>query len=150
MTKERSLVLIKPDGMIKNLHGTVLTELSKLDIKMIGLKLVNVEKELAERHYEEHRGKPFLEKLIKHLTGELHENENVIAICYQGENATTKIREVIGSTNPYKAHPTTIRGRFGRINPENDCFENVVHASDSKESGEREVSIWFNNEELIK
>ncbi|NCN86610.1 nucleoside-diphosphate kinase [archaeon] len=150
MTQEKVLVLIKPDAMIKNLYGQIMQELARLNLKMIGLKLVNVKRELAELHYEEHKGKPFVEKLIKHITGELHGNENVIAICYKGEDAITKVRTLAGKTNPYEAGNETLRGRFGRINPTNDCFENVIHASDSPESGERETSLWFNSEELIE
>ena len=85
--KERTLVLIKPDAMVKRLAGNIITDLYNLNLKMIGLKLVNVKRELAEQHYSEHKGKPFFEDLIKHITGELHNNENVIAIVYEGENS---------------------------------------------------------------
>jgi len=83
---QRTLVLIKPDAMVKKLAGNIITELYYLNLKMIGLKLVNVKKEVAEKHYEEHKGKHFYDDLIKHITGELHNNENVIAIVYEGDN----------------------------------------------------------------
>lgn len=149
MEKERTLVLIKPDAMVKCLAGTVISELYGLKLKIIGLKLVNVNKELAEEHYKEHKEKPFFEKLVKHLTGEFHNNENVIAIVYEGENAIAKIRELAGSTHPEDALPNTLRGRYGRIHTKTDCFENVIHASDSKESAEKEIKLWFKKGELL-
>lgn len=147
---EKTLVLIKPDAMVKGLAGEVISELSRTKLKMIGLKLVNVSKELAEQHYEEHKGKPFFETLIKHLTGELHNNENVIAIVYKGENAIKIIREKAGKTFPDSAEPTSIRGKYGRHNHETDCVENVIHASDSPESAKREIELWFDEDELIE
>lgn len=146
---ERTLVLIKPDAMVKQLAGNIISELYKLNLKMIGLKLVDVKRELAEQHYTEHKGKPFFEDLIKHITGELHNKENVIAIVYQGENAIEKIRKAIGKTNPDECDPTTIRGKYGKINTKTNCHETVIHASDSKESAEREIKLWFDEKELI-
>lgn len=146
---ERTLVLIKPDAMIKGLAGEVISEISRLKLKMIGLKLVNVQRELAEMHYEEHRGKPFFEKLVKHLTGGFHNNENVIAIVYEGENAIQKIRDLAGKTHPQEANPTSLRGKYGRVHTETDCFENVIHASDSETSAEKEIKLWFRDNELV-
>jgi nucleoside-diphosphate kinase len=146
---ERTLVLIKPDAMVKRLAGNIISELYNLNLKMIGLKLVNVQKELAEQHYEEHKEKPFFEKLIKHITGELHGNENVIAIVYEGENAIQKIRDAAGKTHPEQAEPITLRGKYGRHHSETDCFENVLHTSDSKKSAEKEISLWFDDNELV-
>jgi len=147
---ERTLVLIKPDGVIKGLTGQIIFELERVNLKMIGLKLVNVKKELAEKHYEEHREKPFFEKLIKHLTGEFHNNANVVAIVYEGENAVQKIRKLAGKTFPEDAEFCSIRGKYGRHNQKTDCVENVIHASDSQESAKREISLWFKEGELIE
>jgi nucleoside-diphosphate kinase len=147
---EKTLVLIKPDAMAKGLMGPVISELDSIGLKMIGLKVVNVKKDLAETHYAEHKGKPFFEKLVKHLTGELHGGANVVAMVYKGENAIKRIRETAGETNPEKAHPNSIRGKYGRINSENDCFENVIHSSDSPESAEKEISLWFRKDELLE
>ncbi len=147
---EKTLVLIKPDAMVKHLAGNIINELYKLDLKMIGLKLVNVQRELAEQHYSEHKEKPFFEKLVKHITGELHNQENVIAIVYKGENAIQKVRELAGKTNPEEAEFNTIRGKYGRLNSKTDCFENVIHASDSPKSAEKEISLWFDEDELIE
>jgi len=150
MNMERCLVLIKPDAMIKKLAGNVIIELDKLNLTMIGLKLVNVKRELAEKHYAEHKDKPFFEKLIKHITGELHDNENVIAIVYNGEDAIKKIRDATGKTNPEEANPSSLRGKYGRWHSKTDCFENVIHASDSPSSAKREIELWFKKEELIE
>ena len=149
---ERTLVLIKPDAMIKCLAGNIISELYNLNLKMIGLKLVNVQKELAEQHYfeiKEKRGQEIFDKLIKHITGELHNNENVIAIVYEGKNAIQKVRNLAGTTNPEEAEPNTIRGKYGRIHSQTDCYENLIHASDSKESAEKEIALWFDDGELI-
>lgn len=150
---ERTLVLIKPDAMIKKLAGNIINDLYNLNLRMIGLKLVNVRRELAEQHYsdiKDKHGKEIFEKLIKHITGEFHNNENVIAIVYQGKNAVQKVREVAGKTNPEEADYNTIRGKFGRIYSSTDCFENVIHASDSKETAEKEIKLWFRDDELVE
>jgi nucleoside-diphosphate kinase len=147
--KQRTLVLIKPDAVAKCLAGNILTDLYGLNLKLRGLKLVNVQNELAEKHYEEHKGKPFFEKLVKHLTGDFHNNENVIAMVYEGEDAIAKIREAAGATHPEQANFKSIRGKYGRVHSETDCFENVIHASDSPESAEKEIALWFKPEELV-
>lgn len=150
MEKQRTLVLIKPDAMVKCLAGNIINDLYNLNLKMIGLKLVNVKKELAEMHYEQHREKPFFEELIKYLAGELHNNEKVIAIVYQGENAIQKIRDAVGKSNPDESDPKTIRGKYGKIHTKTNCFETVIHASDSEESAEREINLWFDKSELTE
>ena len=148
--EEKSLILIKPDAMVKCLAGHVISDLYNLKLKMVGLKLVKVSKELAEEHYKEHQEKPFFDKLVKHLKGEFHDGENVIAIVYKGENVIQKIRDAAGKTNPEESDPNSIRGKYGRLHSQTDCFENVIHASDSPESAEKEISLWFKEEELIK
>ncbi|MDP3965953.1 MAG: nucleoside-diphosphate kinase [archaeon] len=146
---ERTLVLIKPDAVVKGLSGQIIFELERTNLRMVGLKLVNVKKELAEKHYEEHKEKAFFEKLITHLTGGFHNNSNVVAICYEGEDAVQKIRNLAGKTFPDEAEYCSIRGRYGRYNHKTDCVENVIHASDSPESAKREISIWFKEEEFV-
>jgi len=148
--KERTLVLIKPDAMAKRLAGNIITDLYPLNLKMIALKLSNVKRELAEMHYSEHKGKPFFEDLIKHLTGELHNNEKVIAIVYEGEDAVQKIRAAIGKTNPDECEPSSIRGKYGKINTITNCHETVIHASDSVTSANREIALWFKPEEIVE
>jgi nucleoside-diphosphate kinase len=148
--KERTLVLIKPDAMVKHLAGNIITDLYALNLKMIALKLSNVKRELAEMHYLEHKGKPFFEDLIKHLTGELHNHEKVIAIIYEGENAVQKIRDAIGKTNPDECEPSSIRGKYGKINTKTNCHETVIHASDSVINANREIALWFKPEEIVE
>ncbi|MCK9568283.1 nucleoside-diphosphate kinase [Candidatus Pacearchaeota archaeon] len=146
---ERTLVLIKPDAMAKHLAGNIITDLYTLNLKMIALKLSNVKRELAEMHYSEHKGKPFFEDLIKHLTGELHNQEKVIAIIYEGENAVKKVRDAIGKTNPDECEPWSIRGKYGKINTKTNCHETVIHASDSVTSADREIKLWFDDDEIV-
>ncbi len=149
MEKERALVLIKPDAMAKKLFGIILYDLAHLEIEMIGLKLVSVQKQLAEKHYEEHKEKPFYSDLLKYIMGEYHNTKSIIAIAYEGENAIKKLREYAGKTNPDEAEPLTIRGRYGKINSKTNNFDNVMHVSDSPENGKREINLWFSKEELI-
>ena len=146
---ERTLVLIKPDAMGKRLAGHIISDLYLTNLKMTALKIIDVSKDLAEAHYKEHQDKPFFGKLTKHLTGDFHNNENVIAIIYEGENAIEKIRNIVGHTHPEQSDPTSIRGKYGRIHTETDCFENAIHASDSQESAQREIELWFEKEEII-
>ena len=146
---QRTLVLIKPDAMVKQLAGHVISELYKSELKMVGLKLVETTKDLIEAHYEEHKNSVHFEKLVKHLTGEYHNQPNIIAIVYEGENAIQTIRDLAGKTDPNDAPPHTIRGKYGRIHPETTVYENVIHASDSEESAEREINLWFESTELI-
>jgi nucleoside-diphosphate kinase len=146
--EERSLVLIKPDAVSKKIVGNIISDLNSLNLKMVGLKLVNVNRELAERHYSEHKDKPFYSELIDYISGKLH-NENVVAIAYKGRDAVKKIRDVVGDTHPDKASPSSLRGKYGKIHSLKNWFETVVHASDSKASAEREISLWFSKDELV-
>jgi len=146
---ERTLVLIKPDAVAKKLVGNIISDLNGLNLEMIGLKLVNVKKELAEKHYEEHKDKPFYNELIDYITGKLH-NENVVAIVYKGENTIKKVREIVGETHPDKANLSSLRGKYGKVHSIENWHETVIHASDSKESAEREIELWFNKEELVE
>jgi len=148
--KERTLVLIKPDAMAKHLAGNIITDLYSLNLKMVALKLSNVKRELAEMHYSEHKGKPFFEDLIKHLTGELHNHEKIIAIIYEGENAIQKVRDAIGKTNPDECTPWSIRGKYGKINTKTNCHETVIHASDSSKNAKREIKLWFDDDEIVE
>jgi nucleoside-diphosphate kinase len=148
---EKTLVLIKPDAMAKGLAGHIISDLSYLNLKMVALKLLDVKKELAEKHYEEHKGKHFYKGLIKYIMGELHGNEKVIAIVYEGKDAVNKVREFCGATHPDRANPRTIRGRYGKINTEMGSWhETVIHASDSPKSAKREIALWFHPDEIIK
>ena len=149
MTIQQTLVLIKPDALQKGITGNIMSILSQANLKIIGLKITKVSQELAELHYKEHKEKPFFKDLINFLQGKDHA-DRVIAIVYQGENAIDKIRALTGSAHPEKAEPTSIRGRYGRINSKTQNIENAIHASDSLESAEREIKLWFKSKEITE
>lgn len=151
MKIQQSLIIIKPDGMIKSLTGNILTALSETHLKIVGAKVLRVPRELAEEHYKDLKIKrpDIYESTIKYIMGEFH-TDRVLALVYHGENAIEKVREISGETNPEKASPTTIRGRYGRINSKTGVFENAVHTSDSEESAEREIKLWFSPSELAE
>ena len=146
MKKQQTLVLIKPDGLVKSLTGNIITELSDEDLVIVGAKIVQVTRELAEEHYQHLKEEKFFDELIKYIMGEFHV-KRVLALVYHGENAVEKVRKVIGETDPEKAEPTTIRGKYGRITSAG-VFENVVHASENEKEAEREIKLWFRPEEL--
>ncbi len=146
--KEQTLVLVKPDAMVKGLAGEVLSTIAKAKIKLVGAKLVRVSEELAKIHYAEHEGKPFFEKLITHITGK-HHIDQVLALVYEGENVIAHIREIAGATHPEEADPLSLRGRYGRIHTQTEMFENVIHASANAEDAKREVQLWFEPTELL-
>ena len=147
MKAQQTLVLIKPDGLVKSLTGNILTELSSTDLIIVGAKIVQVTRELAEEHYQHLREEKFFDELIRYIMGEYH-TKRVLALVYQGENAISKVRKVVGETNPEKADPTSIRGKFGRITSKG-VFENVVHASENEKEAEREIKLWFRPSELV-
>jgi len=146
MKIQQTLVLIKPDGLVKSLTGNIITELSNTGLIIVGSKIVQVTRELAEEHYQHLREEKFFDELIKYIMGEYHV-KRVLALVYHGKDAITNVREVIGETNPEKAKPTTIRGKYGRITSAG-VFENVVHASENEKEAEREIKLWFRPEEL--
>ncbi|MGQ9614977.1 MAG: nucleoside-diphosphate kinase [Spirochaetota bacterium] len=148
MPNTKTLVLIKPDGLSRSLTGNILTRFSETRLEIIAAKIVRVSRELAEKHYEQHRGKPFYNELIDYIMGKLHKRHKVMALIYYGENAIEKIRKICGHTNPELAEPESIRGQYGRILT-SGLFENVVHASDSPESAEKEIKLWFEPDEII-
>ena len=148
MSDQQTLVLIKPDGLAKSLTGNILTELSDTGLILVGAKIVQVTRELAEEHYQHLSEEKFFDELIKYIMGEFHV-KRVLALIYHGENAIVKVREVVGATNPEQAKPDTIRGKFGRITTRG-VFENVVHASENEKEAEREIKLWFRPGELIQ
>jgi len=158
MAIEKTLILIKPDGIKRRLTGLAIDRLDNAGFEMTAAKMVSVTEELARRHYAllEGRGvfkkKEMFEQLIKFLMGDFHgiSNRRVMAMVYQGENAVKGARAVVGSTNPEEAAPGTIRGSFGRISSAHGYYENVIHASGSTEEAEREIKIWFRPEEIIE
>lgn len=156
MSFERSLILIKPDGMQRHLAGLAIDKLESTNLELAAAKVVSVTDEIARKHYALLEGKGYFadpknfEALISFIKGDLHNvsHKRVLALVYQGDNAVKAIRSIVGDTNPEKALPGTIRGSFGRITTK-DIFENVIHASGTPEEAEREISVWFRQEEIV-
>jgi nucleoside-diphosphate kinase len=151
MTEEKTLIIIKPDGLIKSLTGNIITMLSETKLKIVGAKILKVPRELAEKHYahlKETKPKVF-EETINYIMGKYH-TDRVFVLVYKGEGAVEKVREIAGVTNPEEARPITIRGKYGRINSKTGVFENVIHTSDSPERAEKEILLWFNDEEIVE
>lgn len=157
---QQVLVIIKPDGLIKSLTGNILSVLSETKLKIVGAKVLKVPRELAEKHYANlkqeqiakkgaEKGTEIYENTINYIMGKWH-TDRVFALVYSGEDAIKKIREIVGSTNPEKADPISLRGKYGRINSTTGVMENVIHASDSPESAEREIKLWFTPDELTE
>ncbi len=144
---EQTLVLIKPDGLVKSLTGDILSKMSETGLKIVGAKIVQVTRGLAEQHYRMLKNEEFFNNVIKYIMGEFH-TKRVMALVYEGPDCIGKIRKVVGATDPEKADPTTIRGKYGRVTREG-VFENAVHASSSEEDAEHEIKLWFNPSELV-
>jgi nucleoside-diphosphate kinase len=136
---ERTLVLIKPDAMQRGLASEILGRLERRGLRLVGLKLMQIDRALAERHYGEHVGKPFFDGLVGYIT-----SFPVIAACFEGTNAVEAVRNTMGKTNPVDAPPGTIRGDFGL-----EIGRNLVHGSDSPESAVREIDLFFERDELL-
>lgn len=142
------LILIKPDGLKKSLTGNILTRLAEAKLEIVAAKIVRVSKELAVEHYSHLKEKPFFEELIKYIRGELHSRRKVMALVYWGEDAIAKCRALAGSTNPEEADPTSIRGAYGRITTKG-VYENVIHVSSDEKDAKREITLWFEPQEII-
>ena len=136
---ERTLVLVKPDGVQRGLIGEVIARLERRGLKLVAAKFMRVSRELAEAHYAVHRGKPFYEGLIDYIT-----SAPVMAMVWEGPNAVAAVRQTMGATRPTEAAPGTIRHDFGL-----EIGRNLTYASDSPENGEKEVALWFRPEELV-
>ena len=130
---ERTLVLIKPDGVERGLVGEIITRFEKKGLKIPAMKVLTMSRELAEEHYAEHVGKPFYEKLVKFMT-----SGPIVAMIIEGREAIKVVRKLAGATDPVEALPGTIRGDFSVLEP-----ANTLHASDSKEAAEREIKRFF-------
>ena len=146
MKIQQILILIKPDGLLKSLTGNILSMVSETKLKIVGAKAIEVTKELAQEHYKSLKEENYFDELIKYIMGDYH-TRRVLALVYEGEDAISKIRTIVGSTNPEKAHPITIRGKYGRIT-QKGVFENAIHASENEQEAEREIKLWFKPEEL--
>lgn len=135
---QRTFVAIKPDGVQRGLVGEIVSRFERKGLKLVGMKLMQVSKELAENHYGEHKGKPFFDGLVSFIT-----SGAVVAMVLEGKDAIAIARNVIGATNPASSAPGTIRGDLAL-----EIGRNVVHGSDGPESAAREIGIFFNQSEL--
>ena len=136
--KELTFSLIKPNVMKKQKQGEVINEILNSGLKIVGLKLQKLSKELCAKFYEEHKERPFYSELVEFIT-----SSPVILMALQGENAVKKARELMGETDPQKAKPGTLRYEYG-----DNIGENAIHGSDSLKSAERELKIFFKEDEL--
>ena len=150
MAIERTLILIKPDGLFRKLTGLTIDRLDASGLEMVAAKMVSVSEKLAREHYAALSDKPFFPNLIRYIRGEFHglKDSRVLALVYRGDNAVSRVRQIAGATNPEQAAPGTIRGSFGRVTTAGQ-FENVLHASSDPADGEREVKLWFRPEEIL-
>lgn len=135
---ERTLVLVKPDGVQRLLAGRIIARYEERGLKIVGLKLVQVDRDLAERHYAVHREKPFFGGLVEFIT-----SGPLVALALEGPNAIGIVRAINGATRPHEAAPGTIRGDFAL-----ETAQNIVHASDSAENAAFELDLWFSADEL--
>ena len=145
---ESTLVIIKPDGLVKSLTGNILTRMSETKLEIVAVKMVRVTEELATEHYQHLAEQSFFGELVKYITGELHQRRKVLAMVYHGENAIEKVRQLAGATNPEEANTISIRGQYGRITTKG-VYENVIHASSQAEEAEREIKLWFKPDDII-
>lgn len=136
---ERTLVLIKPDGVQRNLIGPIITRLEMRGLQLVAAKFLPVDDQLAREHYKVHIGKPFYEGLIKYIT-----SAPVMAMVWQGPQAIKAVRQTMGATNPLEAAPGSVRYDFSIV-----MSRNLTHASDSPETAAHEIALWFNPTELV-
>ena len=139
MSKESTLVLIKPDGVNRGIIGKVIERLESTGLKIVGIKLILIDENLASNHYDEHKDKPFFSSLVDFIT-----SSPVVALALSGENAIQKTRTMMGATNPLESEPGTIRGDFGLT-----VEKNIIHGSANEKDAKRELALYFNNNELL-
>ena len=136
---ERTLVIVKPDGVQRGLIGEIISRLERRGLKLVGLKFMQITPELASRHYAVHQGKPFYEPLVAYIT-----SSPVAVMVWEGKQAIEVVRKTMGATNPVNAEPGTIRADFGV-----EIGRNLVHGSDGPETAAFEVALFFREEELV-
>ena len=136
---ERTLVLVKPDGVQRGLMGEVVARLERRGLRMVAAKFLSVSQELAETHYAIHKGKGFYDSLISYIT-----SAAVMAMVWEGPNAVNAVRQTMGSTRPTEAAPGTVRHDFAL-----EIGRNLTHASDTVENSVKEIALWFKPEELV-
>jgi nucleoside-diphosphate kinase len=130
---QRTLVLVKPDGVKKGLIGEIISRLEKKGLKIAAMRMLTMDKALARKHYAVHDGKPFFDGLVKFIT-----SGPIVAVVVEGEKSVEVVRKLMGETDPVKAAPGTIRGDYGL-----DIGENLIHGSDSDENAQKEIALFF-------
>ena len=138
MAMENTFVMVKPDGVQRGLVGEIVARFERKGLTLKAMKMITIQKALAEQHYGEHKGKGFYDSLISYIT-----SGPVVAMVWEGDNAVEVARTMMGATDPAKSAPGTIRGDFGMF-----TGRNVIHGSDSPESARREINLFFNDYEL--
>jgi nucleoside-diphosphate kinase len=136
---ERTFLAVKPDGVQRGLVGEIIRRYESKGFTLVGLKLMQVSRELAEQHYDVHKGKPFFAGLVEFIT-----SGPVVAMVWEGEGVVASARKIIGATNPLTSEPGTIRGDYGV-----SIGRNLIHGSDAPETAQREIALWFKPEELV-
>jgi len=136
---EKTLVLVKPDGVQRGLIGEVIIRLERRGLKLVAARFLAVSNELAEKHYAVHKGKNFYESLMRYIT-----SAPVMAMVWEGPNAVVAVRQTMGATRPTEAAPGSIRHDFAL-----DVGRNLTHASDTPENAEKEIALWFTPEEVV-
>jgi nucleoside-diphosphate kinase len=136
---ERTFIMVKPDGVQRNLVGEVIKRFENKGFTLVGLKLLQPSRELAEQHYAVHRERPFFQGLVEFIT-----SGPVVAMVWEGNGAIASARKLIGATKPLEAEPGTIRGDYGV-----DVGRNLIHGSDAPETAAQEISLWFGESELV-
>ena len=136
---ERTLILVKPDGVQRGLMGEIVARFERRGLKLLGMKFIQMSQELANQHYAVHKERPFFNDLVSYIT-----SGPVLAMVWEGKDAIAAARSTIGATKPAEAAPGSIRGDFGM-----EIGRNLVHGSDSPENGEKEANLFFKPEELV-
>ncbi len=136
---ERTFLMIKPDGVQRNLVGEIIRRFESKGYTLVGLKMMSVSRDLAEKHYDVHKERPFFGGLVEFII-----SAPVVAMVWEGEGVVSTARKIIGATNPINAELGTIRGDYGI-----SIGRNLIHGSDAIETAQREISLWFSEEELI-
>jgi len=138
MNKQRTFVMIKPDAVQRGLIGEIINRFEKKGLKIVAMKMVSVDKDLAEKHYGIHKGKPFFKPTVEYII-----SSPVVAMVIEGYNAIQLVRNMMGKTDPKDASPGTIRGDYGQF-----IGRNIVHGSDGEDTAKFEINLWFSKEEI--
>ena len=145
---ERSLLIVKPDGVERSLVGEIIKRFENTGLKIVGMKMVWIDRKFAEQHYKAHKSKPFFKELVEFIT-----EGPVVAVVFEGVHAVENVRRLVGATSPHEASPGTIRGDFAHLSmayasKKGLGGKNVVHASGSKQEADEEIKLWFTKQEL--